>query len=218
MRLQGIHKRFGEMVLYDGLVFSPVEKGVTCLLGPSGCGKTTLLNLAAGLILPDSGSVEESGRVSYVFQEERLLPWETVEFNAMYAMDHALSATERREKIGELLEALEIADASDKYPAQISGGMARRTALARALAAPFDTLLLDEPFSSLDRDLRMRIVERVRPRLSGKTVILVTHDYATAQALSDSIYRLSMPPVRLTSVDKADVKSALDRIKRMDSD
>ena len=216
INLEGVGKRFGETILFENLDFSVPAGSVTCLLGPSGCGKTTMLNLMAGLMPPDTGKADIRGRFSYVFQEARLLPWETVRENTMYAMDPHLHKRERLERVDTLLDLLELKDAAHLLPGQISGGMARRTALARALLAPHEAILLDEPLSSLDPDMKTRIVELLPERLEGKAVVLVTHDYVTAAALSNRVFRLSLPPVVIRPVDINDLEGTLDQIERID--
>lgn len=210
--LKGVNKRFGENRLFENLDFHISPGTVNCLIGPSGCGKTSLLNLMSGLLSPDSGEVFSNGRISYVFQDARLLPWETVSDNAMYAMSPRLSRMERLERTGELLNQLELSEASQLRPGEISGGMARRVSLARALLAPHEILLMDEPLSSLDPYLRTGIVEHLRPKLEGKSVVLVTHDYVTATALSDRVFYLSRPPVHITEIEKNDIEGTLEEI------
>jgi len=209
--LHGVGKCFGDVPLFENLDFQLPAASVICFLGPSGCGKTTLLKMMAGLLQPDTGKVAVQGRISFVFQEARLLPWADVRENASYAMDPHLHKRELRERTDAMLDLLELKDAATLLPGQISGGMAGRTALARALLAPFDILLLDEPLSSLDPDLRNRIIEFLPGIIEGKSVVLVSHDYRTAAALSDSVYLLS--PSDIVSVDKNDIEKTLQRIE-----
>lgn len=212
MELRGVSKSFGPLRLFDELDFHVPEGKVTCLLGPSGCGKTTMLNMLAGITAPDSGHVSAPERISFVFQESRLLPWATIAENASYAMDSGMAAAERRERLEEMMELMELGDAAEKKPAEVSGGMARRCALARALLAPFDGILLDEPLSSLDPELRNRILDRLPALIKGKPVLLVTHDYGVASVLSDRIYRLSEPPVTVGDVSARDLKSVISQL------
>jgi len=213
IRFERVSKGFGPLVLFEGLDLEVRRGEVLALLGPSGCGKTTLLDLAAGLLNPDDGRIEAPRTRSYVFQEPRLLPWESVLENAAYAMDPAIPRTDRMERARAMLEVFELTEAADKRPDEISGGMARRTALARALLAPHDVLLLDEPFSSLDPSLRGRIIDRTAPRITESAVILVTHDHAAASRLADRILLLSPPPVRMHSLDRADLAGAIAEIE-----
>jgi len=173
------------------------------ITGPSGCGKTTLLNIVAGLDQDFAGTLGFAPpdgaalRIGYVFQGPRLLPWRTVRENiALVRPRHA----DRMELEG-LLSDVGVAEMADAYPAQLSGGMARRAALARAFAIAPDLLLMDEPFLSLDaaaadrlRSLLLRLVSS-RPA----TVLFVTHDLAEAVELADRILVLSPAPGRVVA-------------------
>lgn len=145
------------------------DTGVTCLTGPSGCGKTTVLRLLAGLETPTSGTIENvPDRVSMMFQEDRLLPWMTVEENVRLVRDTADAET--------WLQKVGLGDVAGELPDALSGGMQRRVALARALAAPSDLLLLDEPFTGLDRAWVETLSALIRDVAERKPVIVVTHN------------------------------------------
>ena len=188
------------------------------ITGPSGCGKTTLLNIVAGLDQDFAGTLGFAPpdgaalRIGYVFQGPRLLPWRTVRENiALVRPRHA----DRMELEG-LLSDVGVAEMADAYPAQLSGGMARRAALARAFAIAPDLLLMDEPFLSLDaaaadrlRSLLLRLVSN-RPA----TVLFVTHDLAEAVELADRILVLSPSPGRVV----AEMPIALPRDRQRDRD
>lgn len=149
-----------------------------CLFGPSGGGKTTLLNIIAGLITPDSGSIEAvCNKISYVFQEYRLLPWATSIENVTIATGCSISRAE------ELLAAVELANELHSYPDSLSGGMKQRINIARALACESDLILMDEPFKELDAALRERIIAVTDKYCRGRTVILVTHEKKDAELL-----------------------------------
>lgn len=216
IEFSSVSKSFGQTHLFTGLDLSVPSGSTFCILGPSGCGKTTLLNMAAGLADADSGRITRTGRVSYVFQEPRLLPWCSVRDNAGYALESVSHKIERMEKVDAMLEVLELTDAADARPSEISGGMARRTALARALLAPRDIVLLDEPLSSLDPHLRGRLISRLPSLLEGSAVILVTHDYGTAASLSDRIFQFSPPPVTFQEVNRNELEKTLEQIERID--
>ena len=186
--------------------------------GPSGCGKTTLLNIIAGLdrdfvgTLSFAPSDHGAPRIGYVFQSPRLLPWRTVRENVALVQRHRAEPA----ALEGLLADVGVAGMADAYPAQLSGGMARRVALARAFAIAPDLLLMDEPFLSLDaaaadrlRSLLLRLVS-TRPA----TVLFVTHDLAEAVALADRILVLSPAPGRVV----AELPIALARTERHDPD
>ena len=174
-----------------------VRRGnIMILLGPSGCGKSTLLNLAAGLSSPTQGQVIYRGRpvtglnpnVAYMTQADHLLPWRSVGANITVPMEIAgIPRTERRDRAEHLLSLVGLADFAKSYPNQLSGGMRKRAALARLLAADRETLLLDEPFGALDAQLRLTLqAELLRVcRALQKTVLFVTHDIEEAAALAD---------------------------------
>lgn len=166
------------------------DTGVLCLWGPSGCGKTTMLRLLAGLEKPTAGVIEGLGdkRVSMVFQEHRLLPWLTALENVM------LPGTEEQ-AAKEMLCRLGLEDVLDALPTALSGGQQRRVALARALAAPCELLLLDEPFNGLDEETWQAILPLIAHKAQNCPVVLVTHVPAQAERLQARVVSLSGAPV-----------------------
>ena len=167
------------------------------LIGPSGCGKTTILRIAAGLDPDFRGELRRpgSGRLGMVFQEPRLLPWRTVEANIRLA----LPAHETAADLTELVGILGLGSHLARYPGELSLGLARRVAIARAFAARPDFLLLDEPFVSLDEAVAIRLRNELvalttRTRV---TTLFVTHDLAEAIQLADRLYFLSERPARI---------------------
>ena len=174
-----------------------LEEGETgALIGPSGCGKSTLMRILAGLDRDFEGSVHlpTHGRVGMVFQEPRLLPWRSVEDNVRLAAPN-ISETE----VAALFAALGLSDHRTHFPGELSVGLARRTALARAFAVRPTLLLLDEPFVSLDaplaRQLQRDLARLVESR--GMITVLVTHDIDEAIALADRIFVLSVRPAHV---------------------
>jgi NitT/TauT family transport system ATP-binding protein len=188
------------------------EESFVGLLGPSGCGKTTLLRMIDGLVEPDTGTILVDGRkprpgpaIGFVFQSFRLIPWRTVRGNVGFALEQtAMPAGERAERVERYLSAVGLARFADAYPAELSGGMKQRAALARALAPEPGLLLMDEPFASIDAQTRelmqgelMRLFDRQRT-----TVLFVTHSVDEAILLSDRIVLMSPRPGRVVeSVD-----------------
>ncbi len=175
----------GPPVLVDfSLTLKPGQR--IALMGPSGLGKTTVLRLALGLLKPAMGSAENTfSQTAAVFQEPRLLPWQTALENVNLVLGDTPKTLERAKK---WLEAVELADALDKYPSELSGGMQQRTALARALAVEADLQVLDEPFKALDEALREKIMALVAK--TNAAILLVTHDEAEAKALGCQIIRM----------------------------
>ncbi|MEU4426859.1 ABC transporter ATP-binding protein [Actinoplanes sp. NPDC024001] len=177
---------------------------VVALLGPSGCGKSTLLRLAGGLDTPTAGSVQVDGRevrgieprCSVVFQEPRLLPWRTLERNVAYGLPRGTSRERARDEVAHWLSVVGLADFARHRPRQVSGGMAQRAALARALARRPGVLLLDEPFAALDALTRLRMQDLLAEvqREAGTTVLLVTHDVDEALHLADRVVLLGGEP------------------------
>jgi ABC transporter. len=174
---------------------------ILAVVGRSGCGKTTLLHIAAGLITPTRGRVENRfRRPAYVFQEPRLLPWRTAWQNIAFGLKAAgRPAAEQRRVASALMERLGLEGAADKYPHELSGGMRQRVALGRALAIEPDLLLLDEPFAALDPGLRAGMQRLVLDLLEERRLaaLFVTHDLTEAVRMGDTLIALSPAPGRI---------------------
>ncbi len=186
---------------------------VMAITGPSGCGKTTLLNLVARLDRDFDGSIERpgGGRLAYVFQEPRLLPWRTVTENLELVLpDEAATAG----RIAAALDEVGLADAASTFASRLSLGMARRVALARAFVIRPELLLIDEPFVSLDTPTanRLRVLLLDLLAAHGVTGLFVTHDLEEAVMLADRLLVLSTPPAVVT----ADIAIDLDAAARRD--
>ena len=197
----GLGRTFGppgsrRVVLRD--VSVDVQPGeILAILGTSGCGKSTLLRAAAGLDLPDAGKVLIDGtpvtgideRCAVAFQEPRLLPWHTLQANVAIGLPRSASATAGKAKVRELLELVGLDSFAKHRPREVSGGMAQRTSLARALARNPGVLLLDEPFGALDALTRIRMQDLLLEIHGAQpaTVLLVTHDVDEALQLADRI-------------------------------
>ena len=167
--------------------------GCLCLIGPSGCGKTTILRAIAGLLDIDSGNIDNRfTRTAYLFQEPRLLPWRTALENVLLVNPHADKTAAH-----ELFTILGLDEEDrDKYPHELSGGMRQRVALARALITEPDLLLMDEPFSALDHQLRQQLQQLICTRIEqqGMAVCMVTHDRDEAVIMAKEILRLDGKP------------------------
>ena len=200
-----------------------VEAGAfIAIVGASGCGKSTLLRMIAGLERPDRGQISAGGRPvtgtgldrGLVFQEPRLLPWLTAGQNVALALRNApMDAVTKRRVVAEHLDLVGLSDFAAAMPAQLSGGMAQRVAIARGLAARPGILLLDEPFGALDALTRLRMqAELERIWLAERTTtLLVTHDVEEAAVLADRIVVMSPRPGRITAIEDVPLDRPRDR-------
>jgi iron(III) transport system ATP-binding protein len=203
-----ISKSYGTQLVLDRLSFEVEDKEFLTLLGPSGCGKTTTLMAIGGFEHPDQGTITNGDRVLFsasprtvvppekrnlgvVFQSYAIWPHMTVADNIGFPLRlRKVARAERRRRIAELTELVELSDLADRYPHQLSGGQQQRVALARALSCSPSVLLLDEPFSNLDAQLRERSRRWLRSlqRDLGVTTIFVTHDQDEALGMSDRVF------------------------------
>jgi NitT/TauT family transport system ATP-binding protein len=194
-------KRFGSRDVLSEVHFRLEPGTFLALVGPSGCGKTTLLRIIAGLDRDFTGTVSPPGRVAVVFQEPRLLPWRTVAENVALPLAGEPAEPQNRARAVAALDSVGLAAEADTFPRALSLGMARRVALARAIAVDPQLLILDEPFVSLDETsaAAMRaLVARVAGALRA-TVILVTHDLDDALELAGRVIRLDGTPARIAA-------------------
>jgi len=200
LEVQDLHQAYGGHEVIRGLSFALQRGAIGCLLGPSGCGKTTVLRCIAGFEPVRSGRIllggvvvsspktslaPEKRRVGMVFQEHALFPHLTVAGNIAFG----LKRDGREARLRDLVQLVGLSELLDKYPHELSGGQQQRVALARALGPRPDLLLLDEPFSNLDSELRERLSLELREiiKVSGTTAVLVTHDQHEAFAIADEI-------------------------------
>ena len=223
LQLNSINKSFPETdkeTLRD--INLSVEKGeFICIVGPSGCGKSTLLNLVAGLDSPTSGSIILDGKKItgpgadrvVMFQEAALYPWLNVMQNVMFGLDAAGVSKENQKKTSEkYLKMVQLWHYRDYPVHQISGGMKQRTALARALALDSKLLLMDEPFSALDKqtiNLLREELERIWEK-TGKTIFYVTHSVEEAIYFADRVVVMSENPGRIRSIIPIDLPRPRD--------
>jgi len=218
IRVRNVSHQFGEVgearyvhALMDTSI--DVARGeLLCLIGPSGCGKSTLLNIIGGLTRPTTGTVMVSAKpvrgpmprdLSFIFQENALFPWNTVFENILLGMTfQGVARGERQDRARRALEAVGLAAFGDHYPAQLSGGMRQRAALARALSLQTDILLMDEPFGALDEQTRIVLGEDLSVLLSEskKTIVFVTHSLGEAVFLADRVAVFSARPGTIKKV------------------
>jgi len=202
--LKNISKSFGELTVFRGFNMEVEENKIISILGPSGCGKTTLLNLMSGILKPDSGEIVgfEDKRISYLFQEPRLLKWKTAYENIDFVLKDVMAKEEREKSIEKYLKAMDLVEYRNYYPKEMSGGMKQRVAMARAFAYPSDVLLMDEPFNSLDMELKFGLMRYFIElwEIDRRTVFFVTHDVHGALMLGDEIYILSKKPTVIKEI------------------
>jgi NitT/TauT family transport system ATP-binding protein len=225
VRLIELAKEFpGGIRALDRVTFDVPKGELTSIIGPSGCGKTTTLKIIAGLIDATSGRIEVDGTPvtkpgpdrAFVFQDFALMPWATVLRNAAFGLElRGVPRKEREEVARAYVDKVGLSGFADAYPHQLSGGMRQRVGLARALAVDADILLMDEPFASVDEQIRRKFQEDLLQLLSDerKTVIFVTHSIEEAVYVSDQIVILTRGPSRVSNV----VRPGVDRSGDSDS-
>src|SRR5216117_1551123 len=204
--LRGLTKRYGGVAAVDNLLLEVKPRELVALLGPSGCGKTTTLRLVAGFLTPEAGEIwvgerclssatavvpPERRRMAMIFQSYALWPHLTVAQNVGYGLRFkpGLSRGDREARVREMLRVVQLAGYERRYPGELSGGQQQRVAVARALVVEPEILLLDEPLSNLDANLReeMRFEIRRLHETFGITTLYVTHDQAEAMVISDRV-------------------------------
>ncbi len=205
VELRGLTKRYGELAVVDDVSLTIAHGRLVCLLGPSGCGKTTTLRLIAGFVEPSAGEIRvgdqlvsspartmppERRNMSMIFQSYALWPHMTVAENVAYGLElRKLDRETIKRKLAAILDTTHLGALADRYPGELSGGQQQRVALARALIVEPETLLLDEPLSNLDANLREEMRFEVR-RLHDEyryTTVYVTHDQSEAMTTADVI-------------------------------
>lgn len=187
LELNEVSLRFGDKQVLDGCTLRLKAGEHIALMGPSGCGKTSLLRIALGLQNPDSGTAQRaSARVAAVFQEPRLLPWRTAAENVNLVLS---DGEETLPEAAHWLGRLELSDARDLYPAELSGGMQQRVSIARALAASPSLLVLDEPFKAMDSALRERVIRLTAELMKSTALLLATHSEDEARDLGCTVLR-----------------------------
>jgi len=205
-----------EIKAIDDLSFSIKNGEFVSIIGPSGCGKTTILSMVAGLLKPTSGKILLSGKeirkknenLGYMLQKDQLFPWRTIEKNVFLPLEIKKKDTRKnREYAVALLDKYGLKSFKKNYPDQLSGGMRQRVALIRTLVFKPDLLLLDEPFSALDYQTKLKVCDDVYNILKeeNKTAILVTHDITEAISMSDKIIVLTERPAKILAIHTPEI-------------
>ncbi|WP_433360256.1 ABC transporter ATP-binding protein [Actinoplanes sp. CA-142083] len=210
--VEDLDLRYSDVEAARGLSFDVRAGELVSLIGPSGCGKSSALRAIGGLLRPAAGSVRVDGAevrgplpasIAYVFQDLALFPWRSARRNVEAPLEvRGVGRQERRARALELLDLVGLADAADRVPAELSGGMRQRVAIARALACDAGILLLDEPFAALDEQTRLKLGAELLRLLAdqGKTVVFVTHSLPEAAYLADRIVVLTGRPAMVKDV------------------
>ncbi len=215
LELRGVEKTFGSLQVLKDIDIRVEQGEFAAIVGPSGCGKSTALRMFAGLEVPSGGEVLAGGKPikgpsperMLIFQEHALYPWSTVEENVGLGLELAgVSKPERRQRVNAVLEKVKLSGFNGYYPAQLSGGMKQRAAIARALIMDPEVLLLDEPYGALDALTRLEMQNELLDIWSGsgKTMLLITHDIDEALYLADKIYVMSARPGQIVETIRLD--------------
>lgn len=233
------HSNRGETLAVEDISFNVNVGEFVAIVGPSGCGKTTILNIIGGLLPKSSGKIilgdEElysndnkklnyNKDIGYMFQKDHLFEWRTILDNVKLGLefDKKLNKEQKKEKekyILFLLEKYGLIDFKNKYPRELSGGMRQRVALIRTLALNPKLLLLDEPFSALDFQTRLKVCDDISSIISkeNKTAILVTHDISEAISLADKVIVLTKRPAKIKTIVDIDLKESGLPLKRREN-
>ncbi len=218
LQCQNVCKWFGTSTILQDVNLDVRSGEFLCIVGPSGCGKTTLLRMMDGLITPDYGTITLDGapvtspqpsKISMVFQDFGLLPWKTVQSNVAFPLTlRHTPKQEADERIKKAIQLVGLAGSEAKYPKQLSGGMRQRVGLARALAAQPEVMLMDEPFASVDAQVREMLQEELLRIWSEvrQTVVFITHSIDEAITLADRIIVMGQRPGRVVNTIEVDIE------------
>lgn len=191
MEIIGLWKSFGKIVVLENLNMSIKTNKITCLFGQSGCGKTTLVNILLSLTKSDSGTIKGLDKnISAIFQENRLLPWINAEKN--------ISIISKNYEY--YIKSVGLWEYRKMFPYELSGGMNQRLNIARGLAYDYDFIIMDEPFKGLDLKLKNNIIKFIKYELKNRTALFITHDIDEAVFLSDEIFILKGPPLKIKDI------------------
>lgn len=215
IEFEGVGLDFGDVTALHEVDLAIETGEFVAIVGPSGCGKSTLLSLAAGILEPSAGTVRYAGRevagpnhhVGFVTQKDLLLPWRTVEANIRLPLELRGRKREAERKVAEVIERVGLAGFAKKYPSQLSGGMRKRVSIARTLVYDPAVCLMDEPFGSLDAQLRTVMHTEVLRlwRETGTTFVFVTHDLGEALVLAQRVVVMTRRPGTIRSVQPVEI-------------
>ncbi|ACD23453.1 ABC transporter ATP-binding protein [Clostridium botulinum] len=204
IEIKNLSKAYNNEIVFERFNLTLENSKVNCIVGKSGCGKSTLLNMLARILKFDDGEISgiTKNEVSYIFQEDRLIEWLTVEENLIFALKKYYDKLELKEKIKSILSSLGLEDVKNKYPEELSGGMKQRVNIARAFGKPSKIILMDEPFKSLDYTLKYKIIDEFKNIMlnENRTVVLVTHDVDEAIYFNGNIIVFGERPVKIKGI------------------
>lgn len=214
LEINNVSKTFftelGEIKVLDDINFDVEVGEIISIVGPSGSGKSTILNIISELIKPTSGSVNVNGELGYMFQKDQLFEWRTIWKNVLLGLEIKKELNDdNKEKVKKMLEKYDLIDFIDNYPSELSGGMRQRIALIRTIATKPNILLLDEPFSALDYQTRIKVSDDIYNIIKNEklTAILVTHDISEAISMADRVIVLSKRPAKVKKVYQIKINS-----------
>jgi NitT/TauT family transport system ATP-binding protein len=221
LAVEALSKRFGDLSAIESVSFAVKKGEFVALIGPSGCGKSTLFNIIGGLIDDYSGRVLVDGEpiagahraIGMVFQEESTFPWRTTLNNIAFPLEVAgIKKAEREARARDLVKLVGLEGFEARYPAELSGGMRQRTALARTLASQPKILLMDEPFAALDEQTRLLLGDKLLQiqQALQQTTLLITHNIAEAVQLADRVVVMTFRPGRVKRIFEIDLPRPRD--------
>lgn len=212
LQLENVSHAYAELSVLKNLNITVESGEFVVLVGPSGCGKTTLLNLFSGHLQPSAGTIKREGIIRTVYQQDGLFPWLTVSENISMGLRSIADEKAREKELNELFDLIHLKGFENHYPHELSGGMRQRVELARVLAGDSDILLMDEPFSALDYQTRIRLRNELNRLLvkRPRTVAFVTHDIEEAAQLADRVLVLSNRPATISCELRIDAKRPRD--------